>query len=410
MSDIVIVGNGIAGHSAAAELLKRAPGKSVTVISNELGRPYDRPPLSKDFLRASGAAVPYLSPPNVYDHVYLRDASTAMEINRRDRCVLLSDGKSVRYNKLLLATGSRLRTLSSSPHRSERVFYLRTLPEARQLRSALLKSRSLVVIGGGFIGLEVAAAARQLGCTVQVLESTRRVVSRVASKTLASFVQALHSQRGVDLLFGAKVDDVHSNQSEVVVQSSVGKISADIAVVGVGVIPNVDLAEKCGLAVDDGIVVDERGCTSDPAIFAAGEVTNYPVASLRTRVRTESWSSAAAQAVIAARNMLGDEEAVFDELPWFWSDQYEVNIQCLGLMNQAKRIFQIGELSSNVSLRIGVDDAGMIVGAEGVNAGRDISALRRAHRARQPIPSRLLEAAVEELPMANSEPKGLLTS
>ncbi|WP_084462179.1 NAD(P)/FAD-dependent oxidoreductase [Bradyrhizobium sp. WSM1417] len=391
MGDFIIVGSGIAGHQAASELCRSAPDQNVQVIGAELGRPYDRPPLSKEYLVATEPVHPGLRPSEIYGpNVALRDGISATNIDRENQTVTLADGSRLHYDKLLLATGSRLRQLPLPHVDPRRIFYLRTLRDAHRLRGALRESPRVAIIGGGFIGLEVAAAARARGCAVTVLERAPLLLSRAATPILSEFARDLHIKRGVTVLLGIEADEIFEENGEIVLRWPAGKLRSDIVLVGIGVTPNLELAFQCGLATADGILVDQQCRTSDGAILAAGEVTNYPIGALGLRARTESWASASIQATVAAKNMLGQDSS-FNELPLFWSDQYEINIQCIGLPAKASRFLQIGDLYSKSWLRLGVDDAGLLVGAEAVNRGRDISALRRATRNGRSIPAALVE-------------------
>jgi len=394
MGDIVIVGSGIAGHRAAAEISRLAPERRVIVIGTEAGHPYDRPPLSKDFLLADEAVDPLLGPAGIYGaNVMLRDRTVADTIDAHDRTVLLSDGSRVEYETLLLATGSRLRRLELPGVGEEHVHYLRTLADARRLREALVSRRRIVIIGGGFIGLEVAAAARSRGCDVTLFEMASGLLTRSATSMLGEFLAGLHAARGTRLVLGTRIDAAEQGADGIHLRWQGGETVADDIVVGVGVLPNIELAASAGIATADGILVDQSCRTSREGIFAAGEVTNYPIGRLGVRMRTESWSAASTQAEIAARAMLGQQDARFTELPWFWSDQYETNVQCLGMPKTADQYLQIGEPASGKWLRIGLDADGGLVGAEGVNMGREISALRRADRTGQPVPAWLIDMA-----------------
>lgn len=393
MGDLVVIGSGIAGHSAVLELLRQAPEATVQVIGDEIGPPYDRPPLSKEFLLSAMPKVPLLGQSEIYgDAIELRDGLRATAIDRDDHVVTLSDGSRVAYEKLLVATGSRLRELPLRQADTHRVFYLRTIDDGRRLRAALHAHRHIAIIGGGFIGLEIAAAARQLDREVTLVEQAPMLLSRGATPVLARYVRDLHTERGADVKLEAAVEEVLVDSDGVTLRWPDGELRADIVVVGIGITPNLELAAEAGLATGDGILVDQRCRTSDEAIFAAGEVTNYPIGTLDLRARTESWSAAAGQGVVAARNMLGLESR-FDELPWFWSDQYDINLQCLGLPARASRHMQIGDVALGKWMRIGLDRDDRLVGAECVNMGREMSALRRADRSRQPVPPALLERA-----------------
>lgn len=398
MGQILIVGSGIAGHRAAAELSRLAPDRRIVVVGAEQGQPYDRPPLSKDYLLADEAVVPPLGPSGIYgDNVVLRDGVAAQGVDAEGHKLHLADGSSLDYDTLLLATGSRLRRMEFPGVDARHIHYLRTVDDARRLRLALAAGRRVAIIGGGFIGLEVAAAAETRGCQVTLFERAPTLLSRGSTPVLGAYLAGLHALKGVRLVLGTRIDAVEQGSDGVRLQWVGGDLVADALVVGIGVVPNVELALSAGVEVGDGVMVDQSGRTSKPGIFAAGEVTNYPIGRLGVRMRTESWSAASIQAEVAARAMLGQEDAHFAELPWFWSDQYNASVQCVGLPKLADRYLQIGEPSGGKWLQLGLDGRGELVGAEAVNMGREISALRRADRAGQAVPAWLLEMALPEL-------------
>ena len=300
---IVIVGAGQAGGWAAATLRQSGYGGEIALVGEEVHPPYERPPLSKEVLLG-------MKPPES-THLFPRGLAVtaypgrrAERIERADRRVLLSDGTALCYDKLVLATGGRVRRLPQLGN----AHYLRTLDDALALRAALLAAQTVLVVGGGWIGLEVAAAARKLGHQVTLVELADRLCARVLPPTLSAYLLDLHSRHGVDFRLGA------------------GPVlpEADVVVVGIGIQPNTELAEAADLRVANGIVVDEFGQTSDPDIYAAGDV-----ASLRGQ-RLESWANAQNQAVAAAKSLLG-QPTPYRDIPWFWSDQHGVNIQLLGI-------------------------------------------------------------------------------
>ncbi len=393
MDDIVIVGGGIAGHQAASTIRQLAPHRRIRVVNAELGLPYERPRLSKEFLTASQPPDPTLGQSRIYDGgVELTEGVTAQAIDREKKKLALSDGSSVTYRKLLLATGSALRRLALPDVGPDRIFYLRTLADAVRLRRRLRDGCRVAVIGGGYVGLEVAAAALQQGCKVSILEAQPALLLRSATAFLADFVYNMFVGRGAEIMLGARLEEAREDADGILLRCGDRDIRADIAVVGIGVAPNVSLAMECGLEVADGITVDRRCRTADEDIYAAGEVTNYPIGEDGLRIRTESWSSASSQAIVAAKNMVGIE-ASFNEMPWFWSDQFDTNIQCLGLPRNACRYLHVGDPASSSWLRVGVDGTGRLVGAEAVNFGRAVSELRRAQRNGMPIPSWIIEKA-----------------
>lgn len=281
MQRFIIVGGGLAGHKAALELRRQAPDASVLLICEETGLPYDRPPLSKELLLGTkqrdevtlNDAASYSS--LMIDHV---SGHRATAINRQDRMVTIDDGRSFEYDKLLLATGSRPRRLPID-HADTPVFYLRTITDALRLKRELIDGKRVAVIGGGFIGLEVAAAARSLGCRVTVLEAGDRILSRGMPGLVSDWIYRLHARRGVEFRLASALHAIAWDGDELVLSSPSSDMRADIVVIGIGVQPNVELAIEAGLSVQNGLVVDERCQTSDPMIFGAGEVTCHPVRS-----------------------------------------------------------------------------------------------------------------------------------
>jgi 3-phenylpropionate/trans-cinnamate dioxygenase ferredoxin reductase subunit len=247
------------------------------------------------------------------------------------------------------------------------VLYLRTIEDSMALRSRLGERGHLVVIGGGWIGLEVAATARKLGVTVSVLEALDRVCARTVPPEVSQHLQALHERNGVSLRLG---QGVHAVDDELVV-------------VGIGVVPNVELAQAAGLAVDNGIVVDECGRSSDPHIFAAGDCANVPLACLGRRVRLESWANAQEQAVVAAKAALG-QDVRYDELPWFWSDQYDLNLQILGLPARWTEPVVRGNPAGGSGSYFYLE-GDRIVGIVSFNAPRDLRAAKRLAQTGKPV-------------------------
>lgn len=402
MRRIVIVGSGLAGHTAALEISRRSPACQVTVIGAEVGLPYDRPPLSKEYLLADEPRFPGLSQGAIYgDVTELVDGVRASDIDRLNKSVGLTNGERLSYDTLLLTTGSRVRRLPDHPG-SGRVRYLRDMDDAQLLRDAIRKSERIAVLGGGFIGLEVAAAARQLNKAVIVIERMERLLQRAASQTLSDFVLKRHQEQGVEVLLNTSVGRVVEADTGVALHLDDRIVEVDLLLIGIGIQPNTELAEKAGLVVENGIVVDECCRTSDPDIFAAGEVTQYPVAAIGARLRSESWSAAGAQAKVAAQNIVGGD-VKFDELPWFWSDQYGDNIQSLGLQSLATRFLGFDDPSESKWMRIGLDESDAVVCAEAVNLGREMSSLRRSLKSGGGIPENLSALVAVAEPRRHAE-------
>jgi 3-phenylpropionate/trans-cinnamate dioxygenase ferredoxin reductase subunit len=324
MAGVVIVGNGMAGATVAATLRTKGYEGPVVLIGDEPHAPYQRPPLSKAQLMEGGD--PQLVRPEAFwadKGVELRAGARVKSIDRQARSVTLADGGVLEYEHLVLATGARNRRLPGA----ETALSLRTLDESRALRERLGPGKRLVVVGGGFIGLEVAAAAHDIGTDVTVVEALDRVMSRVVSPEMSAFFAGLHAEAGVKILTGRTV--VAIAEGEVLLDGD-ERLDADVVVVGVGVVPNVELAQAAGLEVSDGIVVDDRLLTSDPAISAVGDCAHYPCSITGRRQRLESIQNATDHARAAATRIAGAGEP-YAAVPWFWSDQLGRKLQIAGV-------------------------------------------------------------------------------
>jgi anthranilate 1,2-dioxygenase ferredoxin reductase component len=373
--NFVIVGGGQAGRRAAEVLREKAPDARICLISEERHLPYDRPSLSKAALLDEQRER----------HAFIRDADYSERqridirlgmrvtaIDKSDRTLTLDDGSQVSYDKLLLATGSRVRRLDGGP-----VHYLRTLDEARALRTKLVEGARVVIVGGGFIGLEVAATAIGRGCAVTLVEPADRLLKRSMPAEIGEFIRELHARHGVDLRLGIQVGDVRAaTDGTVCVVTSDGELRAHVVVAGIGVIPNTELAQASGLEVKDGIVVDEACRTSDPDIFAAGEVTQHFVPSVGRHIRVESWQVAEKQPAVAAANMLGGAER-YSETPWLWSDQYDCNVQSLGVFEAVHHVILRGSAADGSFSMVGLDEQGKLSAAVTVNSGKDMAVFLR---------------------------------
>jgi 3-phenylpropionate/trans-cinnamate dioxygenase ferredoxin reductase subunit len=320
---VVIVGGGQAGLEAAAALRTLGYDGTVTLICEEAHAPYQRPPLSKDFLTGKQEVDSVFLRALVYyekHHIDLILGDPVSEINRGKRLVHLAGGGTVAYEQLILAVGARNRPLPVPG--AENVLYLRSLDEAVTLRQRLAEARrGMVVIGGGFIGLEVAAAGRSAGKPVTVIEAAPRLMARAVSPLLSDFFLDVHWTQGAEVVLNNAVVEVRGDG---VTLTGGRRIDADVMVAGIGVVPNVELARDAGLAVDDGITVDEFLRTSDPDIFAIGDCAHHP------RARLESVQNAVDQAKCVARAIMGNP-APYRDVPWFWTDQYEIRFQMAGL-------------------------------------------------------------------------------
>ncbi|MFC5344328.1 NAD(P)/FAD-dependent oxidoreductase [Brevundimonas staleyi] len=344
---VVIIGAGHAGGTAAAFLRQYGYEAPIALVGDEPLIPYQRPPLSKAWLKgeADGDSLA-LRPQDFYDEqgIELRLSVSATAIDRTNHAVLLSDGSSLPYEHLILATGARARMLEVPGADLVGVHVLRTAADAEAIKAQLGEGRTLAVVGGGYVGLEVAASARALGSEVVVLEREPRLLARVACDVLSTFFQTYHEDRGVRFELAADVVGFAGNGPQVsgVILADGRTIPCDAAVVGVGAIPNDDLAVEAGLEVQGGVLVDLEARTSDPAIFAIGDVTRRPMPIYDRLFRMESVPNALEQAKQAASAITG-RPAPTGETPWQWSDQYDLKLQIAGYPFDADRIVVRGD-------------------------------------------------------------------
>jgi 3-phenylpropionate/trans-cinnamate dioxygenase ferredoxin reductase subunit len=331
---IVIIGAGEAGARAAAALRENDYTGPVTLIGEERHLPYERPPLSKAAMTAIDEpnAATIMSEEQLAAHG-IRHLSGVMvtEIDRAGHLVALDDGSRIPYAKLLLATGARARKLTTPGADTSAVLYLRTFADALAMRARLQPGIRLVVIGGGFIGLEIAASARERGCSVTVVEMAPRILGRAVPAEVAALVARAHSAAGIRLVTGIGLAGI---EDKAVLLADGTRLACDAIIAGVGAIPETGLAEKAGLAVENGIRVNGQLQTDDPDIFAAGDCCAFPHPLFDgRRLRLEAWRNAQDQGNHAARAMLG-ETADFAAVPWFWSDQHDQTLQIAGLPDE----------------------------------------------------------------------------
>jgi len=335
-SSIAIIGAGQAGLQVAASLRELQHTGRIVLVGDEPHLPYQRPPLSKAYLLGEAQDAQLALRPSAFFEKFgieLRSGRRALAIDRRRKLVGLDDDSVVEYDQLVLATGARNRPLPVPGADLQNVFYLRTLDESAALRTSMAAAKSVVVIGAGFIGLEFAAAAVKQGLAVTVLDVADRPMARALSRTMSSLFQREHEKLGVRLRFGAQVVRLVGEQGRVrAVETADGtQLHADLVVVGIGVIPNVELAAACELAVDDGIVVNEHLQTSDPQISAIGDVAAHVNHHAQgRRVRLESVQNASDQARCIAQRIVG-KPAPYRAVPWFWSHQAHLKLQMAGL-------------------------------------------------------------------------------
>ena len=384
----VIVGTGQAGFEAAASLRADGYREPITLVGEEPHLPYQRPPLSKGFITdKQGMDEIELRPAMFYrDHgIELMTGEQVVEIDRVERRVRMASDAERPYDSLVLAVGARNRQLPVDGAELDGVLYLRTIDEARAVKDRVRRAQNIVVIGGGFIGLELAASARSLGKTVAVLEAQPRLMPRVVAPIISEFYRELHAKRGVDVKCGALVTEIAGGDGRArgVVLSGGRSIATDLVLVGIGVIPNVELALDAGLAVGNGVTVDETLRTSDGNIYAIGDCAEHPNAFAAGRVRLESVQNACDQARSVAAAIAG-KCAPYAALPWFWTDQYEIRLQMAGLSIGYDAVVTRGNLQlEKFSVFYFKEDR--LIAVDSINRPADHMIARKLLSARTPV-------------------------
>jgi 3-phenylpropionate/trans-cinnamate dioxygenase ferredoxin reductase component len=383
----VIVGASLAGAKAAEELRVQGFDGRVVLVGAETERPYERPPLTKGYLREEvEREKAYVHEPGFYDEqeIELQAGVTVAAIEPAASRVMLDDGGELRYDRLLLATGAEPRCLDVPGAHLEGVYRLRTLADCDVLRGRLAAGGRVAVVGGGWIGSEFAASARQRGLDVTLIDPAALPNARIFGDEIGVFYRDVHAQHGVRLMFGTGVDSFEGEGVVSRVRCSDGAaVDCDFAVVGVGVLPRVALAESAGLAVDNGIAVDERLATSVPAIFAAGDVANASNPFYGRRIRIEHWANALNQGPAAARAMLG-ERSPYDRIPYFYSDQYDVGMEYSGYTTSWDEVVFRGRTEDGEFVAFWLLD-GRVVAGMNVNVWDVNEHIQALIRSREPV-------------------------
>ncbi len=400
MSDrIVIVGAGQAGFQTAASLRQDGHSGEIVLLGAEEGLPYQRPPLSKTYIKEGQAERLLFRNADFFttNRIEYEDGVTVTQIDRGDRQVELGDGRRIGYSHLVLATGTRNRRLPLPGIDLKGVLALRTLADADIIRDALGRASSLVVIGGGFIGLEIAATARILGLQVTVLEATSRLMSRVVSPPISEHFLAAHRASGIDVRLDAlakRIVDGGDGRAAGVEIADQGTVAADLVLVSAGVLPNAEIAEQAGLYIHDGIRVDDTLATEDPGISAIGDCASFPFGQDGVQTRLESVQNAIDQAKCVSRRLVGQPEP-YAKVPWFWSDQGSDKLQIAGLTNGADHhvVRADGSKLSVLCFR-----RGELIGVETVNVAPDHMFARRLLAREQPVTLEAAEAAGFDIP------------
>ncbi|MFJ0953280.1 FAD-dependent oxidoreductase [Bordetella bronchiseptica] len=409
IQSIVIVGAGQAGAVAAASLRQLGYRGGLTLIGQEAHPPYERPPLSKAVLQGTAThAEAAVHPAGFYaeNDIALLTETAVAALDPIARTVRLADGRTLPYDRCLLATGGHARELPALPRGRAGVHYIRTLNDALDLRAALRPGVRAAVIGGGFLGLEVASTARELGAEVTVIENGSRLLERALPAIVSDWLAERVRASGVDLRLGGAIAAIGDGPPYVITLADGTQVNANLIVVSIGLAPEVTLARQAGLPLDDngGICVDAQARTADPHVYAAGDCASQPRACLGTAARFESWQNANEQARAAAAAMLGLAPAA-EPYPWFWTDQYGCNIQILGLPQPGLRYVcrpQTDPQAAPRVLWIGLRD-GVPCHGIAVNAGGDLRQLRVLFERGIPVdPHRLADPAEALKPLVKA--------
>lgn len=387
MADFVVLGAGLTGASAAIALRKYSVDARVTLIGDEEEAPYERPPLSKGYLRGE---LPFekllVRPPEFYAQQTI-DTIFGNRVRRIDgapHIVHLDDGRRVSFDRLLIATGVRNRRPPIPGINLQGVYQLRTVRDATRLRAEMQPGRKAVVVGMGFIGCEVAAALRHHQVEVVSIDPGSTPLARVLGDAVGGTLASLHASYGVHTVFNDTVEAFEGTDRITRVVTKAGlRIRCDFAVVGVGVEPVVDLLDGTGIRIDNGVAVDQYCATSIDGIYAAGDVANHFHPVFGRHIRVEHWQNAMRQGDNAARNMLG-ERVPYDDIPWFWSDQYDANIQYAGHHTSYDELIVRGELEGG-SYAAFYLNAGVIDAVVGLNNAKDVRRAMPLIKARRPV-------------------------
>jgi 3-phenylpropionate/trans-cinnamate dioxygenase ferredoxin reductase component len=383
---VVVIGAGHGGAGLAALLRQSGFTGSITMVGDEQHLPYHRPPLSKKF---DGTSVQQLLRPAEFyaeNQIDLRTEARAVEIRPDDKNVILADGSVIAYDTLVLATGSHPHKLPGAPEGTTSVMTLRTLDDADTLNRSLSRGGELVIVGGGYVGMEVAAVARSRDVSVTVIERADRILARVASAELSAMLAAHHSERGTTILTGRSVSALRTDSVEVTgVHLDDGTVvDCGTVLVGIGAAPDEALPRTAGLEYDDGVITDEYGRTSNPDIFAIGDVARRPVAGHHGLRRLESIPAATEHAKHAVAAILGQEPDEH-EVPWFWSDQFDLKLKIAGLTTPDVTVVTRETPGKNSVSFFHIEPGGNVIAVEAVNAPADFNAGKKLIRSGAPV-------------------------
>ena len=384
MTDIVIVGAGQAAGQAAASMRQGGFKGGITILGDEAQPPYQRPPLSKQYLSGEQElARLYVRPEQFYsDHeINLQTETRVTDIAPAAKTLSTAAGTTYPYSELLIATGSRPRILKLPQANLNGIHYLRTIADVDRIRAALSRATKVCILGGGYIGLEVAAVIASSGLDVSVIEMEARILQRVTTAEMSAFYQNIHEQQGVKIMVNTKAIGFEGDSSVTALladeQGVERRIETDLVIIGIGIQPNVELAEAAGIDCDNGILVDNHCRTSQTHIYAAGDCTNHPNPLLNRRLRLESVPNAMEQARVAADNMLGGAKT-YAAVPWFWSDQYDLKLQMVGFSADGDRAVMRGDMQSK-QFAVFYLKNGKVVGVDAVNSPKEFMVCKRLY-------------------------------
>ena len=380
MGAMVIIGAGHAAGQAAASLRQEGFDGEIVIFGDEPHIPYQRPPLSKQYLSGEqGIERVYLRPEKFYadKDITVHTSARITSIDTQAQTVSAEDGSTIDYEKLLIATGSRPRELNIPGSELAGIHYLRTIADVDAIRAEFAPGKKLVIVGGGYIGLEVASVGIEAGLEVHVLEMEERILQRVTTPEMSAYYHQLHEGRGVHIHTSTMVSGFSGTERISAVQCGDQEFAADLAVIGIGIIPNVEVAQAAGIECDNGIVVDDHCCTSDPYIYAAGDCTNHPNPIMDRRLRLESVPNAMEQARVAVSNML-DGDKVYAAVPWFWSDQYELKLQMVGFSADGDSSVVRGSKADNQFAVFYLAD-GKVVAVDAVNSPKEFMVCKQLY-------------------------------
>jgi 3-phenylpropionate/trans-cinnamate dioxygenase ferredoxin reductase subunit len=405
----VIVGASLAGAKAAETLREEGFDGRVVLIGEEPDRPYERPPLSKDYLRGEADGKPFVHEESFYgdNEIELRTSTVVEDIDRVASEVVLAGGETIGFDRLLLATGAAPRRLPIPAAELDGVFTLRTTADSDAIGERIAQGGALVTIGGGWIGAEAAASARQKGCEVTILEAASLPLERVLGPELGAIYRDIHTDNGTRFVADAVVEAIEGDGAVTGVRLAGDRlIEADFVVVGVGVRPRTELAERAGLDVDNGVLVDARLRTSAEDIFAAGDVANAVHPLFDRRIRVEHWANALNQGPVAARNMLGRDEPYY-HVPFFYSDQYDVGMEYAGYATSWDEVVFRGDPATREFIAFWLRDGRVLAGMN-VNVWDVNEQIQEMVRAGRPVDrDRLVDPDVPLSELSGFEPEAL---